>query len=368
MPYVESIALGQNEDRHLELVAMSGDDQPPSGVWHAWQHLPPDDRWTPFRQFGDGLPSGAVSNCALAVVTTLEHRPDRRLNVFLARSNGTVWHRRQTAPNNGWSAWRLLDPPGVVGFPDSLAVAQNRHGCLEVFVMDEGGTVWHDQEVVHNGDWLGWRPHGHLGHPIGGLLLGSNDDGRLELFAPTESPQGDQAVWHRWQHLEGGWSDWHSLERPSSHLQIDAVSTLSATVDGRLELFTVASDGAVWHRWQLTAGGGWSAWSSLGAEAGGFVDIGVGTSFAGGGLVLAATTRDGSRVGVRQQLTPADSKHWTPWTWPRVEGTRPIDLPRLAVDADRNLVLFLRGPAGDLYQLSQTADGMWKSRSLLAHP
>jgi len=33
--------------------------------------------------------------------------------------------------------------------------------------------------------------------------------------------------------------------------------------DGRLELFGTNSAGNVWHRWQLTPGGAWPAWSQM---------------------------------------------------------------------------------------------------------
>jgi len=33
--------------------------------------------------------------------------------------------------------------------------------------------------------------------------------------------------------------------------------------DGRLEVFVVGSDFALWHNWQLTPGGAWSGWAPL---------------------------------------------------------------------------------------------------------
>ena len=35
-------------------------------------------------------------------------------------------------------------------------------------------------------------------------------------------------------------------------------------IDGRLEIFARGTDYALWHNWQVSPGGSWSGWNSLG--------------------------------------------------------------------------------------------------------
>jgi hypothetical protein len=69
----------------------------------------------------------------------------------------------------------------------------------------------------------------------------------------------DQALWHTWQTSPGGgWSAWASLGG-----WVDS-AVVGRNQDGRLETFVIGADHSLWHQWQSTAGGGWSGWSSLG--------------------------------------------------------------------------------------------------------
>src|SRR5690349_9625541 len=88
-----------------------------------------------------------------------------------------------------------------------------------------------------------------------------NTDGRLEVFLI-----GNNGVpWHTWQLAPGknDWASWSSLGQPAS---VNVGSpVLVSNVDGRLEVFDVGSDGALWHTWQFTPNGPWSEWASLGS-------------------------------------------------------------------------------------------------------
>jgi acylphosphatase len=55
------------------------------------------------------------------------------------------------------------------------------------------------------------------------------------------------------------WSSWNSL---GGVITSDPI--VSHDADGRLEVFARGTDGAVWHIWQTSPGGGWSGWASLG--------------------------------------------------------------------------------------------------------
>src|SRR6266581_4476695 len=92
------------------------------------------------------------------------------------------------------------------------------------------------------------------------LLWDENADGRLEVFAAGN----DGALWHIWQTAPNGtWSSWASLGTPSN-VQFLSGYTVGKNADGRLEVFTVGSDGALWHIWQNSPNGTWNTWTSFG--------------------------------------------------------------------------------------------------------
>jgi hypothetical protein len=81
-----------------------------------------------------------------------------------------------------------------------------------------------------------------------------NDDGRLEAFVIGS----DGALWHIWQLTPGGaWGNWHSLGTPSSSVNAIGDPFVAENDDGRLEAFAVGSDDKLWHTWQVTPGGSW---------------------------------------------------------------------------------------------------------------
>jgi len=247
----------------------------------------------------------------------------------------------------------------------SPTLRQNDDGRLEVFIMRQDGSVWHcwQRTAGIEGAWSSWYP---FGPPRGqmftsSLAVASDILGRLEAFAPMALVTGaEPAMWHRWQTTPGhGWSDWSSLGAPSGG-HAPHVPVLCQNVDGRLELFTVADDNAVWHRRQQRPGDpeSWEApWRSLGHQTGGFADMAV-TLDARGRLTLVAISLNDRDLWLRARVTP-DSP-WEPWSQlGRVPAA--ADSPSLHLKHDGGLEVFVRTPSsGGLYQLSQMqSDGSW---------
>ena len=357
MPGLTGIALGQNEDGRLELVATTDDPEGLGGdVWHAWQTAP-NGNWTNWHSLG--RPGGGATGPAVAQYA------DGRLEVAVVGGDQAIWHRWQTAPNNGWSDWQSMGRPDAQ-VPMFLTFAQNADGRLEAAVpanndVGDERTIWHAGQTAPSNGWSGWAS---LGAPpddfFGPLALGANADGRLELFAPEAFAGGDQEIWHRWQRTPGGnWSGWSSMGSAGGGELLTSVPVLGRNADGRLELFVVAGDGAVWHSWQTAPNDGWSPWSSLGSQGGGFADLGVGRN-ADGRLELFATLQDGTDLWRRCQTAPNNG--WSPWENLGSVATGTIQGPTLASDADGRLELFLRTPdTGGLYQLTQKRpNGDWE--------
>jgi len=53
-------------------------------------------------------------------ILTVNQDADGRLELFVRGADGAVWHKWQTAPNNGWSGWASMG-----GWVDIVTVDQN---------------------------------------------------------------------------------------------------------------------------------------------------------------------------------------------------------------------------------------------------
>lgn len=94
-------------------------------------------------------------------------------------------------------------------------------------------------------------------HGFATEAVARNADGRMELFTIGS----DGAVYYKYQVTpNSGWSSWYSLGGFAKQI---AVGT---NADGRMELFIIGSDGAVYNRWQVAPNSGWSdGWNYLGS-------------------------------------------------------------------------------------------------------
>jgi hypothetical protein len=266
-------AVARNADGRLEAAVIGSD----LAVWYASQSRPGED-WTSWQLLGQPGGEPVISDSqvlgpAVPAATPVDPTPvlasdaDGRLEVFVVRSDQTVWHCGQTQPNGDWADWAPLGLPGA-GTPGPLTVACNADGRLELFTTALLGAVWNCRQTQPNGDWSDWEsmdfPHEA---ELGGLAAARNQDGRLELFAVGEGG----VLWHRWQTQPGGsWSAWKSLETrgtgfagvtaapgPAGRLVIFATERPTATLTGEHN-----SGEVLWQRSQITPGGAWSPWES----------------------------------------------------------------------------------------------------------
>src|SRR6266496_2507253 len=195
---------------------------------------------------------------------------DGRLEAFIWKSgvDGVVelMHIRQHAPSGGggWDGWSSLGSSsyGLV-FESSPAIAANDDGRQEVFTTSFNGELVHIWQLA-TGGWSSWTsltsPANVALSPLIGVHV--NDDGRLEVFVTVTSRSGAGegsvagALWHIWQNTPNGkWSNWASLGSPSNSVSIFGTPFVAENDDGRLEAFILASDGALWHTWQVSPGG-----------------------------------------------------------------------------------------------------------------
>jgi len=126
-------------------------------------------------------------------------------------------------------------------------------GDYLLFIVDENNVP-----SVGSFVWVGYGPPYVGGGPaqVRQPFTIHNQDGRIELFAIGE----DGAVWHRWQtEPNGPFAEWHSLGGNVS--QPFAIRNQ----DGRIELFAIGAttDRALWHRWQTEPNGPFAEWHRL---------------------------------------------------------------------------------------------------------
>ena len=233
---------------------------------------------------------------------------DGRLELLVA--NGALWRLEQTAWSNGWSQWLPHGaPPGGLLVVGPVEAARSADGRVVVFVVDNDGSLWKVEQTAANGSWSDW---GYFGSVDGGLAdrpaLARSADGRLELFVRGN----DGALWHRWQEQvdpSASWSEWVSEGTAGGGLLDHPV--VAASADGRLELFMTGVDGNVWHRWQTAASNGWSPWTSEGSAGGGCTDAAPGLGRSGDGrLELFVVGRDGA---LWHKWQTAASNGWSAW-------------------------------------------------------
>ncbi|HYX48875.1 MAG TPA: hypothetical protein VE843_03995, partial [Ktedonobacteraceae bacterium] len=161
--------------------------------------------------------------------------------------------------------------------------------------------------------WPNWTSIGNL--PTGDLNwvphVAKSNDGHLEVF--TLDSQG--ALWHARQIAPNGhWKTWTLVAHPPNN-QVGADSQLETTVnaDGQLEVFTFDSQGDLWHSWQTSHGTDWSQWASLGNvietmhESAGMFNV---AKNADGHLELFTFGNDGA-LWHSWQLYPGEE--WSPW-------------------------------------------------------
>jgi hypothetical protein len=245
--------VGKNADGRLEAFAIGTD----GALWHIWQTTP-NGTWSNW--FSSGQPSTSRLNAQFPPF--IAHDADGRLEAFAIGTDGALWHIYQVAVNGTWSSWTPRGkPPGVNNINDPFVV-QNADGRLEAFVIGSDGALWHVWQTTPNGTWGNWLSSGQPSASIRNtsLAVSQNHDGRLEAFTIGS----DGALWHIWQTTPNGtWSNWTSLGLPNS-MSITSPPTVEINKDERLEVLVSAHDGAIWHIWQKAPGSVWGNWDSLG--------------------------------------------------------------------------------------------------------
>ncbi len=346
--------VGRNADGRLE-VFVTADTHSASGVtrslWHIWQ-ASPGRGWSTWATLDSPPNTSSISNAAV------EQNADGRLEVFTIGSDGALWHIWQTSPNGTWSTWFSSGRPSAVNLQEDPTVARNADGRLEIIAAGSDGAIWHIWQTSPNGTWSTWAS---LGKPsnvaLGFPVVGINADGRLEVFAISF---GD--LWHIWQTSPGGdWSSsWTQLSNQTIPSKFSARPALSQNVDGRLEIFALATDGALWHIWQIAPNSRWSPSTSLGRPS--TVEFTTPPTIGrnlDGRLEALIIGNNGALWHIWQTSPGGNWSGWASLGSPPNDGFTPFSSPTVSENADGRLEVFAQSGNVLWHTWQVTAGGSW---------
>lgn len=160
-------AIAANADGRLELFLTAPTDGSGASVQHIWQ-LTPSGGWSDRDVSAWRTEPGEFLDPYSS--PTVARQDDGRLELCAIGAaggrHGVMWHKTQTAPNNGWSDWSSLSESQSVSFDligNHPRLASNANGTLVIFAIGKDGALWYAQQMRANGPWSQWAP---LGRPV----------------------------------------------------------------------------------------------------------------------------------------------------------------------------------------------------------
>ena len=302
----------------------------PSAPWSAWQQL--------------GLTP--VGGPILAGKPTVTLNQDGRLEVFWRGVDNGLNHIVETASNSN-----AYLPPASLGVSiqsDPVAI-QDAGGRIVVFYLIAQNRCEYVRQTAPNTNSYSRLILGGIHTSNLAVERNGGAINHLEVFAVGT----DNEMYHIWQNAPfsngttsgDSWSNWESLG--GNHTSDPSVVR---NLDGRLEVFALGTDYAVYHMWQpASASGPWSAWERLPASPFTSSPVAVRDQFGtlqvflvdSSGNIVSRVQRDqGSNWGPRDPDTGAGAVSLgDPWTG----KVNPI-----VASAVGPLEIFIRGPLNNL--------------------
>jgi hypothetical protein len=279
--------LAKSADGRLELIVRTAD----ANLWHIWQ-TQVDGDWSSWRNMtGEDR---TLSGTTISGDVAAQNNADGRIEIFARTRDGNLWHIWQSQPNSDWNQWNNLTTQRLMPRGVSLAgdpfTGSSQNGGINVFALGTDGHLWRIRQQQANGNWSDWE-----NLTVGGPMVPSEDgtaylrpDGRLGLMVHSR----DSDLWYREQtQANGPWSQWQNLTREvrrlvpprrpgdpdsSSWQTLGVVGRPAVCCDegGRLRIAIVATDGNLWHLYQLKPDQPdlGSQWENLTVNTRGFLD------------------------------------------------------------------------------------------------
>jgi lysozyme len=196
--------------------------------------------------FADGFdtPAQVTNNDAMSIVNW----PDGHVELFAMKPDGTAVHAFTTGASDTWSAPAALSGAAACGLASAIPAPSSGHQA-EVFDAIASGDV--ESLEFTGGKWTAFASL--MGKNLSHASALAYGDGRVEVFALG----ADGAIWHDVQ-TKAGFGGFQSLGG-------SFVTGAGPIVwgDGHAEIFVTDAKGAAWHL-QADATGNWGNWSIIG--------------------------------------------------------------------------------------------------------
>ena len=94
--------------------------------------------------------SGVSASVLASAIPSVSADPCPDVQVVFARgTDNALWHRWQTAPNNGWSGWSSLGGRIL----EHATVLNNKDGRFEVLARGLDTALWHRWQTAPSNGW-----------------------------------------------------------------------------------------------------------------------------------------------------------------------------------------------------------------------
>jgi len=326
----KGLAVNRNQDGRLEVLVRGGDSQ----LYHRYQTAPNDGWNKDWESLGGEI---------LGPILALKNQDDR-IAVFARGKDQTLWHLYQVAPNKGWSGWKPMDqdPARRVAIGELLVGERTGKKQLALFARrPSDGVLLQRAQVEAGGGWAEWAPLDERVRVEGTMAVGRNQDGRLEIIARD----GQGKAHHIREGAPGSWqgSSWEPLGSQAIGPRLLAVGR---TKDGRLVAFAQGTDQGktLWHIWQQEPGKGWAPeWVSLGGSVNNVMWVAAQED---GRLAVFARGGDNALWRLEQQEA---GRSWGKW---ESLGGKVGDLLAVGRQQDGRLEVVVQGGDKALWHLS----------------
>lgn len=332
-----------------------------NGVWGIWQwawpgegqailpglpeHVDQDVYNGSLSQMAYYLGVGHINPC---VATT----SDGRLEVFTVGNTGLLYQNYQTNAGGGWSGWISLG--GLCQQNSQPAVGVNYDGRLEVFVIATNGVVNHLWQKVAGSsattNWAAFTPLPSYVHTANKLAVGSWANGALDVFVIYTN----NALYCDYQLTPGGaWSGFNSMGGTWSQ---DADIAVNNDQNGAQEVFVIGNSGNLYNNWQTNINStNWNGWNDIGGTLP--VNSRIAVAYNSSDELEFFTIGTNTACTYTYEGAPNSPTNWAAWS--NLGGSWQIDTskPFVSSDTNGNLEVFLVGHTGNMYHNYQTSAG-----------
>lgn len=126
-----------NQDGRLELVCSASG----GNFWHTWQSSPSASGWSGQWDNFQQPPGGTAQGFDMRLDA------DGQLEGITWGTDFFTYQIRQSAPNNGWTGWNVINRDVSVFSSAELVVGQNQDKHLEAFTHGSGDTIYHISQI-----------------------------------------------------------------------------------------------------------------------------------------------------------------------------------------------------------------------------